>query len=96
MLSLFRALMPKEGRFFELFRQHSLSVVSGAEALRAMLDGGEAAGRHYRDVLAHEDAAAEAASQGREAERRDLATEKNPVGSGAAAAGRSTSGRKRR
>ena len=57
MLSLFRALMPKEGRFFELFRQHSLSVVSGAEALRAMLDGGEAAGRHYRDVLAHEDAA---------------------------------------
>ncbi len=56
-LSLFRALMPKEGRFFELFNQHSVCVVAGAEALRAMLEGAEAVERHYRDVLAHEDAA---------------------------------------
>src|SRR3712207_1760283 len=33
--------MPREGRFFELFARHSLVVVSGAEALRAMLDGGD-------------------------------------------------------
>ena len=56
-LGVFRSFLPKEGRFFELFAQHSLVVVSGAEALRSMLDGGEAAERHYRDVLAHEDAA---------------------------------------
>ena len=56
-LSLFRALMPKEGRFFELFNQHSICVVAGAESLRAMLEGAEAVERNYRDVLAHEDAA---------------------------------------
>jgi uncharacterized protein Yka (UPF0111/DUF47 family) len=56
-LSVFRAFLPKEGRFFDLFQQHSLSVVAGAQSLRALLDGGEAMERHYRDVLAHEDAA---------------------------------------
>lgn len=39
MLGWFQALMPKEERFFELFRRHV--VVAGAEALRGMLRGGD-------------------------------------------------------
>ena len=42
MLQWFRALLPREERFFELFVAHSEAVVAGAEALRAMLEGGDA------------------------------------------------------
>lgn len=48
MFKLFRALMPKEERFFDLFARHSEVVVAGAEALRAMLDGGDQV-PHYHD-----------------------------------------------
>lgn len=54
MLRWFQALMPKEERFFELFTGHSRTVVAGAEALRAMLDGGEAVPHHYRMVMDRE------------------------------------------
>jgi predicted phosphate transport protein (TIGR00153 family) len=39
MLGWFRALMPKEERFFDLFEKHAAIVVAGAEALRALLQG---------------------------------------------------------
>lgn len=39
MLSWFRALMPREDRFFDLFEAHSKVLVEGAEALKALLDG---------------------------------------------------------
>jgi predicted phosphate transport protein (TIGR00153 family) len=54
MLSWFHALMPKEERFFDLFAQHSRAVLAGAEALRAMLDGGEAVTRNYQIVMDRE------------------------------------------
>ena len=54
MLRWFYALMPKEERFFELFAQHSRAVVAGAEALRAMLDGGDAIERNYQVVMERE------------------------------------------
>lgn len=54
MLRWFHALMPKEERFFELFAQHSRTLVAGAEALRAMLDGGDAVGRNYQVVMQRE------------------------------------------
>jgi uncharacterized protein len=41
MLRWFHALMPKEERFFELFARHSHAVLAGAQALRAMMEGGE-------------------------------------------------------
>lgn len=41
MLSWFQAVMPKEGRFFEMFRRHAETLVQGAEALRQLLDGGD-------------------------------------------------------
>ena len=41
MLRWFRALLPKEERFFDLFARHSQTVVQGAQALQGMLRGGE-------------------------------------------------------
>jgi predicted phosphate transport protein (TIGR00153 family) len=41
MFGWFQALMPKEERFFDLFTRHAKVVVAGAEALRALLRGGE-------------------------------------------------------
>jgi predicted phosphate transport protein (TIGR00153 family) len=54
MLGWFHALMPKEQRFFQLFSQHSEAVVAGAEALRAMLEGGAAVQRNFDVVMARE------------------------------------------
>jgi PiT family inorganic phosphate transporter len=41
MLRYFRAFLPKEERFFDLFARHTQTVVQGAEALQDMLRGGE-------------------------------------------------------
>jgi uncharacterized protein Yka (UPF0111/DUF47 family) len=54
MLTWFRALLPKEERFFDLFVRHSEAIVAGGEALRAMLEGGEAIPRNYRIVMDRE------------------------------------------
>ena len=50
MLKWFQALMPKEERFFDLFASHSLTLLAGAEALRALLEGGETV-PHYCKVI---------------------------------------------
>jgi uncharacterized protein len=57
MLRWFHALLPREERFFDLFAQHSRTVVAGAEALRSLLDGGEAVPHHYRMVMDRENEA---------------------------------------
>jgi hypothetical protein len=54
MLRWFHALMPKEERFVDMFAQHSRAVVAGAEALRAMLEGGDAIARNYQIVMDRE------------------------------------------
>jgi uncharacterized protein len=54
MLRWFHALMPKEESFFELFARHSKVVVAGADALRSMLEGGEAIPRYYQIVMDRE------------------------------------------
>ena len=54
MLRWFRALLPKEERFFELFARHSRTVVASAEALRIMLEGGESISRHSQEIMARE------------------------------------------
>src|ERR1700744_2219462 len=41
MLRWFRAFLPKEERFFDLFARHAQAVLQGALALRDMLQGGE-------------------------------------------------------
>jgi uncharacterized protein Yka (UPF0111/DUF47 family) len=54
MLRWFHALMPKEERFVDMFAQHSRAIVAGAEALRAMLEGGDAITRNYQIVMDRE------------------------------------------
>ena len=54
MLRWFHALMPKEERFFDMFAQHSRAILAGAEALRAMLEGGDAIARNYQIVMDRE------------------------------------------
>jgi predicted phosphate transport protein (TIGR00153 family) len=54
MLRWFQAIMPKEERFFDLFVRHSEAVVGGAEALRAMLEGGDSLPQHYAIVMQRE------------------------------------------
>ncbi|MGO9357723.1 MAG: DUF47 domain-containing protein [Xanthobacteraceae bacterium] len=41
MLRWFKALLPQETRFFDLFAQHSQAIVNGAEALQGVLRGGD-------------------------------------------------------
>jgi predicted phosphate transport protein (TIGR00153 family) len=54
MLNWFHALMPKEERFFDLFARHADAVLSGALALRAMMEGGDAVERNCHLVVDHE------------------------------------------
>jgi len=57
MLSWFQALMPKEGRFFELFRRHTETLVKGAESLRELLNGGPDVPKWCAEVARYEDQA---------------------------------------
>ncbi|MBW8856099.1 MAG: DUF47 family protein, partial [Bradyrhizobium sp.] len=41
MMRLFRAFLPKEERFFDLFDRHAQTVIQGSIALQSMLNGGE-------------------------------------------------------
>ena len=54
MLGWFQRLLPREEKFFELFIQHSETVVAGAEALRSLLDGGENVPQHYKTIMDRE------------------------------------------
>lgn len=54
MMRWFHALMPKEDRFFPLFAEHSRQVLAGAQALRAMLEGGDAIAKNYQIVMDRE------------------------------------------
>ncbi len=54
MMRWFHALMPKEERFFELYARHSRAVLAGAEALRAMMEGGDAVSRNCQTVMDRE------------------------------------------
>jgi predicted phosphate transport protein (TIGR00153 family) len=54
MLGWFRALMPKEERFFHLFQKHAALVVAAAESLRALLQGGAEIELHCRDIFRRE------------------------------------------
>jgi len=54
MLGWFHALMPQEQKFFDMFARHSDVVLAGAEALRAMLEGGDAVAKNYQVVMDRE------------------------------------------
>jgi uncharacterized protein Yka (UPF0111/DUF47 family) len=50
MISWFQAMMPKEEKFFDHFERHALTIVAGAHALRALLEGGEKTPDHCKDI----------------------------------------------
>lgn len=54
MLSWFQAVMPKEGRFFDLFESHAQTLCAGARALRQLLDGGDQVPALCAEVARHE------------------------------------------
>ncbi|MBV9994525.1 MAG: DUF47 domain-containing protein [Caulobacteraceae bacterium] len=57
----FRALLPREARFFDLFEAHARLLVKGAEALRELLNGGPEVSAACAAVVRHEEAADEVA-----------------------------------
>jgi predicted phosphate transport protein (TIGR00153 family) len=57
MLGWFRALMPREERFFDLFTRHAQVTLAGAEALRALLSGTGDIPRCCQEVNAREEEA---------------------------------------
>jgi predicted phosphate transport protein (TIGR00153 family) len=54
MLGWFQALMPREERFFPLFEKHARIVVAGAEALRALLRGGDDIDERCKEIFDRE------------------------------------------
>jgi predicted phosphate transport protein (TIGR00153 family) len=74
MLGWFRALMPKEERFFELFSRHAQVTLAGAEALRALLQGGDGVMRHCREISDRETEADEITREVLTALRRTFIT----------------------
>src|SRR6516225_6687479 len=58
MLGWFRALMPRDERFFTLFARHAQVMLAGAEALRALLKGDDVLKR-CREITRRENEADE-------------------------------------
>ena len=54
MLRWFQALMPKQGRFFELFDDHAAVLVAGADALARLLHGGTGIAEHSKTIFDRE------------------------------------------
>jgi uncharacterized protein len=54
MLGWFRALMPKEEAFFELFTRHAQVTLAGAQALRALLKGHDDVVRCCSEIIKRE------------------------------------------
>lgn len=54
MLGWFQALMPKQGRFFELFDAHAATLVAGADALARLLHGEGSIESQIAEIVARE------------------------------------------
>ena len=74
MLSWFQALMPKEGRFFELFEAHAKTLCAGARSLRELLNGGDRVPDLCAEVARHENDADEITREAMLAVRRNFIT----------------------
>ena len=54
MLRWFQALMPKQGRFFDQFEEHAVTLVAGADALARLLQGGPDVATHVKEIYDQE------------------------------------------
>ena len=59
MLGWFRALMPKEERFFDLFTRHAQVTLAAAQALSELLKSGDDVVRLCREITRRENEADE-------------------------------------
>jgi len=66
--------MPKEERFFELFARHAQVTLTGAEALRGLLQGGDDVPRLCKEINARENEADEITREVLTALRRSFIT----------------------
>lgn len=73
MLSLFRKMLPREDRFFDMFAAHAKTVVGAAEALGALLEGKDVEGNCVR-IVTLEDQADNITSDVLQAVRRSFIT----------------------
>lgn len=74
MLGLFKAVMPKEDAFFDLFSAHARTLVAGAVALHDLTEGGNAVEAASARVYQHEEEADEVTRQVMVAVRRSFIT----------------------
>ncbi len=74
MLGWFQALMPREERFFNLFEKHATIILAGAEALRGLLQGGDAVEACCKQVFQREAEADEVTREVLVAVRRTFIT----------------------
>ena len=74
MMGLFKAVMPREDAFFELFSAHAKTLTAGAEALRDMTQGGDAIEEASARVNRYEEEADEITRQVMIAVRRSFIT----------------------
>jgi uncharacterized protein len=70
----FQALMPKEERFFVLFNRHAALLIGGAEALKAVLAGGDALAQNCARVVQYENQADQVTLEVIQAVRRTFIT----------------------
>jgi predicted phosphate transport protein (TIGR00153 family) len=70
----FRALLPRDAGFYDLFEAHARLLVKGAEALRELLNGGEAVPAACQTIIEHEAAADEVTRSIFQAIRRTFIT----------------------
>ena len=73
-MNWFQALLPREDQFFDLFEAHAQTLASGADALRAALNGGDETPGWCEKIVEHEHAADEVEKL--EAAIEDLFTKK--------------------
>ncbi len=74
MLSLFKAVMPKEDKFFDLFSAHAKTLVLGAGALRDLMQGGDGVEAAAARIYQHEEEADDITRQVMQAVRRTFIT----------------------
>lgn len=74
MFDWFQKLMPKEERFFTLFEKHAAIVVTGAEALRGLLQGGDTIEGYCKQIFQREAEADDVAREVLFAVRRTFIT----------------------
>lgn len=54
MFAWFQRLLPKSGNFFDLFEDHSVSVMAAADAMARLFEGGSSRRDHIREVVERE------------------------------------------